>query len=423
MRWIVILGLLGGCSAGAFDNAADDPGAGGSGGGGNSGAGPVCGQPGPMVDPNSLPACCADPGSTGAHCVPANLVPGGVSSALATCQGGSCVPDKFIRAGGVFKPPSCKSLGGADGVCLSICIPQVAQYKDLLPQANCDGSERCAPCTNPLNNMPSGACDIGNCNAMGGGTGGAGGAPPPMCPHQGPPVLDPATLPACDQTVCPAGGAHCVQGALVPTAEQALLGPCPNNGFCAPDPFIAAGGQYVPPNCASLLGAEGRCLSTCIPKVAQQAAMLPQATCGATEKCVPCYDPIAGMPTGACNISCDPGPTRPATVFPNCCSDRGRCVPTTSIPQALQSNLDHDSCADGNLCVPSENLQPTFVPPACEADGFLIGHYTGVCLSDCLKFGLQGIVLAQGNCTDQHKCAPCRNPLSGQATGAPGCPP
>src|SRR5262249_15595787 len=183
MRWTLVLGLLSACSTGAFDNAADDPGSGGtSGGGGSSRAGPVCGMAGPMVDPSTLPACCADPTAQGAHCVPGNLVPASVAGALAPCGGGSCVPDKFIRAGGVFKPPSCKSLGGADGVCLSVCIPQVAQYVDLLPQANCTADERCAPCINPLNNMPSGACDIGNCNNTGGtgGTGGPGGSGPPQ---------------------------------------------------------------------------------------------------------------------------------------------------------------------------------------------------------------------------------------------------
>ena len=32
------------------------------------------------------------------------------------------------------KPPSCKSLNGADGVCLGLCVPQVAMNKDVLPQ-------------------------------------------------------------------------------------------------------------------------------------------------------------------------------------------------------------------------------------------------------------------------------------------------
>ena len=73
--------------------------------------------------------------------------------------------------------------------------------------------------------------------------------------------------------------------------------------------------------------------------------------------------------------------------------------------------------------MPKELLNPDFKPPACSASGFLVGDYTGVCLHDCLKFGLQGIVLARGNCQNNYKCAPCQNPLTGAATGAPGCPP
>jgi hypothetical protein len=57
----------------------------------------------------------------------------------------------------------------------------------------------------------------------------------------------------------------------------------------------------------------------------------------------------------------------------------------------------------------------------CEASSWLIGDYTGVCLSDCLDFGIQGIALDQGNCADGFTCAPCEQ--NGEPTGAPGCPP
>ena len=64
----------------------------------------------------------------------------------------------------------------------------------------------------------------------------------------------------------------------------------------------------------------------------------------------------------------------------------------------------------------------TFKPATCTATGFLVGNYTGVCLSKCLSFGIQGIALAQGTCDGIHTCAPCTNPLTGKPTGAPGCP-
>jgi hypothetical protein len=236
-------------------------------------------------------------------------------------------------------------------------------------------------------------------------------------------VLDPSTLPACGT----AGGAHCLQSALVPPNLASQLATC-TGGYCVPDTFIEAGGNFIPPTCTSLDGAEGRCLNVAIPQVASEASQLTQDTCATYEKCVPCYSPIDGKKTGACGLSCDPGPTKPVVLFPSCCSekgtDEGRCVPSTIVPSAEQSNLSQDSCqAQTDLCVPSEMLSiATFKPPACTATGFLVGNYTGVCLSKCLSFGLQGIALAQGTCDNIHTCAPCTNPLSGKPTGAPGCP-
>ena len=383
------------------------------------------------MDPATLPACgaavCAD--SPNAHCVPADKVPANVAAQLAQCSDGAsyCVPDSFIRSGGAA-PPTCKSLNGADGVCLSVCVPQVKQYESLLPQDSCAADERCAPCINPLTNMPSGACDIGK--ATGCTTGGStpsGSAPPPapMCPYLGPPLVDVSTLPACGD------GAHCVAASLVPAAMASQLAPCaaPATGLCAPDVFIQSAGNYIPKSCASLDGAEGRCLNVVIPQVKAQAAQLTQDICQTYEKCVPCYSPIDGKDTGACGLSCDPGPQKPKVLFQACCTlnnaPQGKCVPKTVIPMSLQANLDNDVCTnqDTDLCVPTENLDPNFKPKACTGQGLIGGQYTGVCLSKCLKFGFfQQLGISQGSCDDLHDCAPCTNPLTGQPTGAPGCP-
>ena len=372
-------------------------------------------------DPSSLPACCDGKGA--AHCVPSAQLPAAITSQLDMCSGGGyCVPDSLIESGGA-RPPSCHSLNNADGVCMSICVPMVAQYQALLPQDTCADDERCAPCVNPLTNMPSGACDIGACANSSPDGGSTGGPPaPPACPHMGPPVIDPSTLPACGTD----GGAHCLQTALVPAAMASQLATCPT-GLCVPDVFIEAGGNFIPPTCASLDNAEGRCLNTAIPEVASQKSLLPQSTCQTYERCVPCYSPIDGSDTGACKLSCDPGPTQAKVVFQSCCEKNnntyGKCVPQTAIPQSLQKNLSNDSCNNnGDLCVPTENLSASFTPPACTASNLLSGNYSGVCLSDCLDFGIQGLAISRGTCDDLHKCAPCKNPLTGQPTGAPGCP-
>jgi hypothetical protein len=377
------------------------------------------------MDPDSLPTCCS---LGAAHCVPGDKLPDVVKPQLAACSGGGyCVPDPIIRSRAAA-PPRCKSLGDADGVCLSLCVPTVEKYEALLPQDTCAADERCAPCINPLDGLPSGACDIGKPVACTDDDAGGGPTPPappgpPACPHTGPPIVDPATLPSCHA----GGGAHCVASALVPAAMAAQLESCPT-GLCAPDVFIAAGGQLIPPSCTSLAGAEGRCLHVAIKQVAAQKDLLPQATCQTFERCVPCFNPLDGTDTGACRLSCDPGPQKPKVQLSDCCVDNGvavgTCVPTQSIPQALQSNLDEDVCVENaELCVPKEHLNPAYKPPACTANSLLIGSYSGVCLSDCLKLGIQGLALARGSCQRDYKCAPCVNPLTGQPSGAPGCPP
>jgi hypothetical protein len=396
-------------------------------------------------DPNNFPSCCTD---GAAHCIPGDHVPAAVQPALASCTGGFCVPDPFIRAGSIYVPPACHSLGGADGVCLSVCVPQVHQYETILPQDICAKDERCAPCVNPLTGMDSGACkirSIGACmptggtsgqggaagsgqgGAAGSGQGGAGGASGTtgsagssggttglVCPYKGPPLIDPGIFPGC------CDGAHCVPSALVPQSEASQLTTC-TGGYCAPDDFIAAGGNFVPPTCRSILGAEGRCLSTCIPQVAGE-PLLPQSTCAGNEKCAPCYDPRDGSKTAACSLSCDPGPAEPPKQFAFCCGGAARCVPASVVPTNEQSHLNTDTCTSGTLCVPSELLDPNFKPPRCTAFSLVLGgNYSGVCVSDCVKFGVQGAFLHPGTCASNEKCTPCVNPLNGQPTGAPGC--
>ncbi len=415
--------------------------------GSNASCTPTSSSPPPAIDISTLPSCC----TTGAaHCVPTAELPAGTEvSELATCSGGACVPDSLIKSGGAA-PPACKSMNGAAGVCLSLCVPQVGQYASLLPQDICQSDERCAPCISPLNGQSTGACDIGkntgaaapsggsNCGNGGGSTpstivdsGSAPSAPAdaaPVCPYVGPPLIDPSSLPSCD----PKGGAHCLTAALVPAAMQSQLATC-SGGFCVPDSFIESAGNFIPPTCTSLLGAEGRCLSEAIPQVAAELSELPQATCQSFERCVPCYDPISGKATGACNLSCDPGPKDPAVKAAPCCKENGTdvgvCLPTSIVPSSEQSNLQADVCsqsAGATLCVPTEMVAPGFKPVACTGDSlltFLNGGYTGVCLSKCLNFGaFSGLAISQGSCDDGHDCAPCVNPLTNAPTGAPGCP-
>ena len=389
-------------------------------------------------DPNKYPKCaCAAKGGA-ARCIPKDKVPASVAGQLDTCTdggGGVCVPDPLVKSGGAA-PPTCKSPFG-EGRCMSVCVPQVAQNADLLNRGEgdtCAEDERCAPCLNPLkNNEPTSVCDIGKaapaqCKDTGTAADSkpAGSAAPTLsCPYTGPPVVDVTTFPADD---CGAG-MRCVPVTLVPAASAAMLKTCAT-GLCAPEKSIAAGGQYLPATCKALAGAEGRCLDTNIPQVDAQKAQLSRDTCDANELCTPCFNPIDGKPTGACStVSCD-APKQPAKTFTACCnsqgSSRAKCVPTSIVPSAEQGNLDDDdgTCQKGaELCVPNEMLQPNFKGPACTGSTLLTGNYEGVCLSDCLSFSfIQSLGISRGSCTKGFKCAPCTNPITGKATGAPGCP-
>lgn len=384
-------------------------------------------------DPTKYPKCaCATKGGA-ARCIPKDKVPANVSSQLETCtEGGAgvCVPDPLVKSGGAA-PPTCKSPFG-EGRCMSVCVPEVAKNADLLGRGendSCAVDERCAPCLNPLkNNEPTGVCEIGKaqpvtCAETKTPAPSGPAAPAVACPYTGPPIVDVSTFPSCGD------GARCVPATLVPPESAAMLKTCAT-GLCAPEKSIAAGGQYLPKTCKAVAGAEGRCLNVNIPQIDSQKAQLTRDTCDPSELCAPCFNPIDGKETGACkSVSCD-APKQPAKTFTACCNSQGtsraKCVPTTTVPASQAGNLDDDNgtCQkDAELCVPNEMLQPNFKGPACSGSTFLTGSYSGVCLSDCLSFSfIQKLGISRGNCMNGFKCAPCTNPLTGKATGAPGCP-
>src|SRR5262245_14344804 len=155
-------------------------------------------------DPATLPACCQDLAGNG-HCLEDSIIPAELRGYASACTGGGlCIPDKIIETGGIFTPKGCASLSSEPGVCLSVCIPQVAEYVGLLPQDICDVDERCTPCVSPLDGMPTGACDlVGECLDPGQPAPDPGegdpnnGDDPTTCVHEGDPVVDPSGLTPC----------------------------------------------------------------------------------------------------------------------------------------------------------------------------------------------------------------------------------
>lgn len=374
---------------------------------------------GKPVDPSTLGGCCETyPGK--AACYPMDKVPDVMKNVVGTCSDGkACIPNDFLRTGGVFKPKECKSLGGP-GVCLSRCIPMVEEKAALLPSDVCDEeSEKCVPCINPLDKKETGACRIeGRC--AGDDAGPIDSAPPdtapPKCPHEGPPVIEPSTFPACQ-----CADARCVPSAVVPAELSSRLAECTTGGAgkCVPSDLIASGGQFIPKTCKSVGGNEGRCLSTCLPDIAAQAAMLPQDVCGASEKCAPCWNPLDGKDTGACKLSCDPGATTTYKPLPKCCGSRGTCVPKSAVPEGASKQLKTDGCPSSEpmLCAPDAFLNKTWVKKECDAKTLLGDAGKGVCMPECIN-GLGFPLMKGSGCGDGEKCAPCLNPLTKAPTGA-----
>ena len=304
----------------------------GSGGNGSDRSAPARGTVLTPMDPSTLPSCgaavCAD--SPNAHCVPPTRCRRTSARSSRKC----CGRRQLLRARLVHQ------VGRRRAADLHVAQRRRRRLPERLRAAG--QAVRVAPAARRLRrrralravHQPAQQHVVGRLrhrqadrlHSGGGGSGGGGGGttntPPPMCPYTGPPLVDVSTLTACGD------GAHCVQTALVPAAMASQLArlPSPAGTLCAPDVFIVSAGNYIPKTCASLDAAEGRCLNVVIPQVKAQSAQLTQDICAAYEKCVPCYSPLDGSDTGACKLSCDPGPDEAEGRVPGLLQDEQRRV-------------------------------------------------------------------------------------------------
>ena len=367
-----------------------------------------------QAEVDALPRCCQELEGA-AHCVDGDTLPAETRALLAPCNGGGlCAPDEDLLTGGIYTRKACTSIVG-EGACLSACLAEVAMNAAVLTQDVCDVGERCAPCIDPRTQMPTGLCEPAAA-ACGDDPGGDACDDPATCVYEAgcPPVLDVAPLPSC------APDAHCFDRNLIPAGEQSRFAACPGGAtLCIPDIFLTTGGQFQLASCRSLYDGEGRCLSTAMPDVGAQADQLPQDTCPATERCVPCYSPIDGSDTGICRLACDAGPVEQPTLAPSCCHDLGTCVPSAQVPADQQSELTQDACETAQLCVPDAFIA---MSPLVQCDAALFGFPVGDgrCVPDCLAQtgGLEGVMT--GNCSaagPHHLCLPCNDPLTGADTG------
>jgi hypothetical protein len=225
-------------------------------------------------------------------------------------------------------------------------------------------------------------------------------------------------------TLC--ADAHCVPNAAVPADSADLLAACDATAKCVPDAYALVTGSFLAKTCASLLNAEGRCISVCVPAVSEQVDRLPQADCAVGEKCAPCYNPIDGADTGACSVACDTGPTQPAVVFASCGMGRGKCVPMNLVPPALATAVPVDTCMAGTVCAPTEKvLDLNYKFPTCMVGGLAaVLEPNGACVPAYLvkpeQVALIGpIGTPSPPCAADEYCAPCTDPtMGGVRTGA-----
>jgi hypothetical protein len=358
-----------------------------------------CG-PGPKEQPKTFATCCSGIGS----CVPASLA-GADASRLGkdncTDAGFLCAPKAFTDA--AYVPPTCRSVGNAEGRCLPDCLPDIAAQASLLPRSTCAEHHLCAPCFDPLKSTPSAPVSTGACNR---------GTDTPKEP--------PTIFPNC----CGNLGV-CVPKSAVPAAQQAQLGKdtCATDGGAGADvlcaPRFLTDPTAKPATCRSLNDNEGRCLPACLPAVSSQPG-LEKGTCQDGFLCAPCHNPVTSVATGACGINGDM-PAEPAKPFPRCCTgDSGACVPLSLIPDAQESLLgrDNNKCATGTLCVPTELADSTFKPPACNS----LGGGEGRCLAPCIpQIAAQASRLPQSTCPANRVCAPCYDPTITPATPSGAC--
>jgi len=353
----------------------------------------ACQPPWPAASLTELPpGCCEDRGA----CIAPSAVNAEYLPLLghAECAGPSlCVPTALLTTRQLTQ---CQvGSTGAEGRCLSDCLAAVSEQGDRLERDGCEEHERCVPCYDPVSGTASGACSFGD--------------------DQGP--VDPPVL----LSTCCKGLGLCVPSESIATNQRAMLGQegCTPTQLCAPRAAAEDGATYQPKRCTSSLapGAEGRCLPACLPALAQQ-DMLARDGCEDGELCAPCVDPIDGEPTGSCALGADLGPSATPVVFPACCGELGRCVPTELVPAEQRAHLDADGCSDTErLCVPTTFLRDEKAQPVhCTSS---LVHAEGRCLPACLpELAAQRDSLRRDTCTEGELCAPCFDPVSGADTGS-----
>jgi hypothetical protein len=188
-----------------------------------------------------------------------------------TGSGDTCIPDKLLEANG-GKLKSCTFfIGQKPGVCLSLLVKQLAEFKDQLKQDVCEPDERCTPCVDPTNGRDTHLCD-------------------PIGVY-----VDPCKGgPGAREASCCHGQGVCMNSDAVPeeSREDMLQDTCGRSRVCAPAAMVDGN-----PESCTVLGASGVCIDVCFARMLGPAAGVMRAGCGPTSVCLPCaVGKSRGMP-------------------------------------------------------------------------------------------------------------------------------
>jgi hypothetical protein len=364
--------------------------------GANTGACTSGNDPGPKnKTPVMFDKCC---GSVG-RCVPPEALKDSERTQLAAdscdpASGALCVPGDWVSH--PDNPPiTCRAYGEVEGRCMPSCLPQVQNRSEMLRQNVCPNTFLCVPCFDSVTGENTGSCNVG-------------GDP------------GPTELPVSFSQCCGDLG-RCVPTEAVKDQIKDRLdaNSCAQDQprLCVPEPWIKDS-FYVPQTCSAPGALEGRCLPNCLPDVMKRSDHLTAETCPAAHSCVPCFDPVNGDETHACDVGKD-APTAPPKLFPDCCGDQGTCVPGELVSSSDRSRFGVDSCAGDlpALCVPKTwvDQDPLPVPKTCRGPQ----NGEGRCLSTCLpEVGSRKDQLRQDVCDATELCVPCFDPVDGHDTQA-----
>jgi len=181
------------------------------------------------------------------------------------------------------------------------------------------------------------------------------------------------------------------------------------------------GASAVPPSCRLTLASagaggadlEGRCIPSCFVAGDPSSMNLTQSTCAADNKCVPCFSPISGESTGACNQPGDAPVDAAPAGFAQCGDgDTGFCVPMGASGGVMLPQL---TCGDGQVCAPKGRVLD---PSSCFAHCNSPLGGAGACIAAFIVPEAQRALLGKETCTEGELCVPCVSPIDRMRTGA-----